>query len=489
MIVKNNNRIRAVLTLCLCGILTTLLSASCCSAPVVPDTGLFSPDYNGVTVPYNIAPLNFCVDGTAMRHARVEVVGESAALHVRARNGRVMFPIRQWHRLLEAEKGHALRVMVHGKDDAQCSFVFDVSSDPIDSYITYRLIDPSFEVWHKVEIRERNLTDFSERVLSDWKHTDNSCMNCHTHGGAHGDLSFFHLRGTGGGTILNRDGTLRKLTLKTDSMTVAATYGDLHPSGRYGVYSWNSVIPTLRFLGSQRMEIYDNASDLLVADFDSNRILFSPLTSGSDVLETFPTFAPDGRSITFCRASSNVLPDSIASIHYSLVRIPFNPATGEQGDTIEILWDGAVEKGSASFPKYSPDGRFLLFCRSDFGTFPIWHRETRLQMLDMTSGKVNTLDTLAEANASSTYHSWSSDGRWIAFASKRGDGQFGRVWLAHIDAQGTASRPFMLPQRDPEHDRLCMKSFNIPDLGDAPVPFDARTIGAMRKNVEAELFK
>lgn len=466
-----------------------ILLAGCHSSPAVPGATVCSPDYAGVTVPPNIAPLNFCLDGAALRSARVTVTGESFSLRVRARGGRVMFPERRWRRLLEAEKGHTLQVTVRGRGEAGCSYSFDVSEDAIDEYVTYRLINPSFEVWHKVEIRERNLTNFDERVLSDWKHTDNSCMNCHTHCNARGDLSFFHLRGAGGGTVLNRDGVLRKLNLKSDSMPVAAAYGDLHPSGRYAVYSWNSVIPSLRALGSNRMEIYDTASDLLVADFDNNRLLFSPLTSGSDVLETFPTFAPDGESITFCRATYHALPDSIEHIRYSLVRIPFDAATGQQGDSIETLWNGEEQDGSASFPKYSPDGRFLLFCRSDFGTFPIWHRETRLQMIDMTTGELKTLDALAEGQGSSTYHSWSSDGRWIAFASKRGDGQFGRVWFAHVDEEGNAARPFVLPQRDPEHDRLCMRSFNIPDLGCTPVPFDARTIGKLRKNVEAEVFK
>ena len=158
-------------------------------------------------------------------------------------------------------------------------FKLQVSADPIDPYVTYRIIDPSFEVWHRVEIRERDVTSFRERILSDWRHTENSCMNCHIHGSGRGNLSFFHLRGPKGGTILNRNGVLRKLTLKNDSMPVAATYGDFHPSGRYAVYTWNNVIPALRALDSHRMEVYDTASDMLVTDFDTNSMLFSPKQS------------------------------------------------------------------------------------------------------------------------------------------------------------------------------------------------------------------
>jgi len=465
--------------------------ASCTGGPLpVVDDALCTPGYDGAVVPYNIAPLNFCIDGAEYARAKVKVTGQNSTLTVRARRGRVMFPEKAWHRLLEAAKGHTLTVTIKpGGDSRSSSFSFTVSPDPIDAYVTYRLIDPSFEVWHRIEIRERDVTCFRERILSDWRHTDNSCMNCHIHGQGRGDLSFFHLRGERGGTILNREGTLRKLTLKTDSMPVAATYGDFHPSGRYAVFTWNNVIPALRALDSHRMEVYDDASDLLVADFDENRLLFSPLTSGTEAYETFPTFSPDGRYIYFCRADYHPVPDSVKHLRYSLVRVPFDVAAGTMGDSIEVVWDAKQEGGSASLPKISPDGRRLLFCRSDYGTFPIWHRETQLLMMDCETGIIDSLAVLKAGDASSSYHSWSRDGRWIAFASKRGDGMFGRIWFAHVDAGGNVSTPFRLPQRDPEHDRLFLRSYNIPDLGDAPVPFDARTVGRLRKNLPAEVFR
>lgn len=40
-------------------------------------------------------------------------------------------------------------------------------------------------------------------------------LNCHTHAQQRGDLSMFYIRGKHGGAILNRNGELRKLTLKS----------------------------------------------------------------------------------------------------------------------------------------------------------------------------------------------------------------------------------------------------------------------------------
>ena len=470
-------------------LLLILVLTSCTGGPLpVTDGVVRTPDYDGAVVPFNIAPLNFCLDGAEYARARVEVRGRSGSITVRARRGRVMFPERRWHRLLESEKGNTLTVEITSAGQPS-SFSFTVSPDPIDAYVTYRLIDPSFEVWHRIEIRERDVTGFRERILSDWRHTDNSCMNCHIHGQSRGDISFFNLRGEHGGTILNREGTLRKLTLKADGMPVAATYGDFHPSGRYAVFTWNNVIPSLRTLGSHRMEVYDDASDLLVADFDENRLLVSPLTSATEAYETFPTFSPDGRYIYFCRADYVPVPDSVKQLRYSLARVPFDAASGVMGDSIEVVWDASLQQGSASLPKFSPDGRWLLFCRSDYGTFPIWHRETQLLMMDVSTGVTRSPAVLKAPDASTSYHSWSSDGRWIAFASKRGDGLYGKPWFSHISPDGTVTRPFLLPQKNPHFYDTMLRSFNVPDLGNAPVGFDAEVIENIWKDVPAEPFE
>ena len=70
-----------------------------------------------------------------------------------------------------------------------------------------------------------------------------------------------------GGTVLNRDGKLRKLALKNEQMISAAVYGDFHPDGRYGVFSSNVIIPMFHAESNRRLEVYDTVSDLAVADF------------------------------------------------------------------------------------------------------------------------------------------------------------------------------------------------------------------------------
>lgn len=73
---------------------------------------------------------------------------------------------------------------------------------------------------------------------------------------------------------------------------------------------------------------------------------------------------------------------------------------------------------------------------------------------------------LAAANSRDTesYHSWSSNGRWLLYASRRVNGLYSMPYIVHIDAQGKPSKPFLLPQKSPDFYDKCLKSFNIPEF-------------------------
>ena len=449
------------------------------------------PDYRDVTIPCNIAPLNFLLRTEGVDVIDVRVRGNQDSLCLRSRGHKAIFPLDAWKSLLAAESGHTLTVSVQarvqGKWQAWPDFAWHVVADSVDAYVSYRLIEPGYEVWNALQIRERCVENFNERILADNARTGRGCMNCHIHGQGRGDLSMFHLRGKGGGTVLNRDGRLRKLNLKNSRVKDGVVYGDFHPDGRYAVFSSNVIIPMFHTEGSRRLEVYDTVSDLVIADLDANRFLSSSLTADSTVFETFPTFSADGRWVYYCAAPRVSLPDSILQLRYSLCRVAFDADRGVWGDRVDTLWNARLHSGSVCHPKASPDGRYLLFTVANYGTFPIWHRETDLHLMDLRTGRI---DTLAEVNSnrSDTYHSWSSDSRWFAFASKRGDGQYGRVYLAYVDTCGKAHKPFVLPQSDPANDDLNLKSYNIPDLSRTPVPFDADAIERIYRSGAAEEF-
>lgn len=437
------------------------------------------PDYVGVTVPQNIAPLNFLLrDSCEALYVTAAAGGYEIKSH--KKGCEADFDLLEWKKLMEKGAGKGITVTVTaliGDDWIKYKpFEVGVSDDKIDSYLTYRLIEPDYEVFSRLQIVERNIEDFSERVICDYNTVGNRCMNCHTHAPGDGDLSFLYVRGEGGGMVLNDHGKIRLLDFKTPDMVSGSVYAQFDPTGRYIVFSTNAIIPAFHSRPEKRLEVFDTKSDVYVYDLKQDKVLRSPLLADSTRLETFPTFSSDGDAIYYCVANGPVRPSAIDSVHYSLCRIGFDPKLGKLGAKTDTIVSG-IPGRSVSHPRVSPDGKRLLYTVSDFGTFPIWHREADLQMIDLGSGKIDTLQVV-NSEMSDTYHSWSSTGRWFVFASKRYDGLYGKPYFAHVSADGKVSKPFLLPQKSPSFYDDNLKSFNVPDLGPAAVSFMPRDVAS-----------
>lgn len=156
------------------------------------------PDYRDITIPYNIAPLNFLIEKA--EGLRAAVYGKADSLVVYGK-GKACFPVDEWKKWLYRQKGQTLQVrvtaLINGKWLEYPAFQWRVAEDAIDGYLSYRLIEPGYEVWNDLQLCERNLENFSEKVIADNKLTGGNCMNCHTYGKQNGQLSLFHLRGRG----------------------------------------------------------------------------------------------------------------------------------------------------------------------------------------------------------------------------------------------------------------------------------------------------
>lgn len=454
------------------------------------------PDYTDVTIPVNIAPLNFLVRDKDVKDIEVIASYEDGAsapqnmsenyITATNRGKGVKFNMSEWKDFLQKAVGKKVNVQVYtrnGEGDwtEYKPFSWTVVGDSIDSYLTYRLIEPDYEVWNKLQIKERCIENFDETVLADHNLQENRCMNCHVFGNQDPSLSMVYVRGEGGGAILNRHGKLRKLGIKNDSLISSSVYYGFSPSGKYITFSTNIIIPAFHANPSKRLEVYDTKSDVYVADLDNDRIISSPLTSDSTQLETFPTFSPDGKYIYYCVANRDGLKSkNLKGLQYALVRISFDEKTRQFGTQVDTLY----KERSVCHPKVSPDGKHLLFTVADYGTFPIWHPEADLYMMDLQTGKVDSL-SIVNSKKSDTYHSWSHNSRWFVFASKRDDGLYGKPYFCYIDRQGKAQKPFVLPQEEPTFYDNFLKSFNIPELSRGPVPFNAIDIeNAMKQPTE-----
>ena len=447
------------------------------------------PDYVGVTIPVNIAPLNFSMaDEQALCIDAVITDNHGNSLH--SQGEAVDFDLDDWHTLLGQNRGDSLNITVSAKYDdgwhTYSPFSIYVSLDSIDYGICYRLIEPGYEVWSKMGIYERDLSTFDERPLIENTQFE-GCVNCHSFNrGNPADMSL-HIRGPHGATLLRQNGgPFTAYNTKTDQTLGLCVYPYWHPSGRYVAYSTNATSQLFHNAHPNRIEVFDTASDLQVYDVEKNELLLSPLLKQDSVFETFPVFSPDGRSLYFCAAMGHPLElkgsgNGLDSLHYSLCRIDFDPATGTFGNQVDTIvcasasstW-GDRKGASVSFPRPSYDGRFLCYTLSDYGQFSIWHHEADLWLLDLATGESRPM---TEANSPDTesFHNWSTNSRWLVLSSRRDDGLYTRPYFCHVDTAGVVTKAFMLPQRNPRRfyrDRFF--SFNVPDFIIAPTHFDGR---------------
>ena len=444
------------------------------------------PDYCEITIPQNIAPLNFLLRG---KYDAIEV--RAGSIIINAKGNEAVFDIDDWKELMKQSVGKCIEVTITALSDGHWiqyrPFHWQVVADKVDPYLTYRLIEPDYEIWNNVQIQQRCVENFETNALGHYEQLENRCMNCHTFANQDPQLSMMYVRGKNGGAILNQNGKLSKLSIP------GSVYFGFSPSGRFITYSTQKIIPAFHSLASKRLEVFDSQSNVFVADMQKHRIISSPLLSDSLKFETFPTFSPDGKYIYYCSADTVDLPKDIKNLQYSLVRIPFDEQTGTIGAQVDTLVNAqrSVVNGqcpkSVCHPRISPDGRYLLYTVADYGTFPIWHPEADLQMMDLKTGKIDTLD-IVNSEKSDTYHAWSSNSRWFVFASKRDDGLYGKPYFCYIDEEGRAYKPFCLPQEHPTFYDNNLKSFNAPELGKGKVPFDVDDV-AKAMQQEALIFK
>ena len=452
------------------------------------------PDYIGVTIPVNIAPLDFnLADETALLVDAVITDGHGNSLHSQG-DETVDFDIDEWHALLGQNQGDSLSVVVSAKYEdgwrTYKPFSIYVSPDSIDYGLCYRLIEPGYEVWSRMGIYERDLSSFEERPLIENTQFE-GCVNCHSFNrGNPADMSL-HIRGKHGATLLRQDyGPVTAYNTRTDKTLGLCVYPYWHPSGRYIAYSTNTTNQLFHNASPNRVEVFDTASDLQVYDVERNELLLSPLLKQDSIYETFPVFSADGRSIYFCAARA--LPEGslqLDSIRYSLCRIGFDPETGTFGDHIETVVDAPAQQKSVSFPRPSYDGRFLCYTLSDYGQFSIWHHEADLWLLDLATGE-NRLMEGANSKDTESFHNWSTNSRWLVLSSRRDDGLFTRPYFSHVDEMGKISKAFMLPQHNPRRFyRGRFMSFNVPDFITGPTRFDSRQAAQAINNDYRKDFK
>lgn len=463
--------------------ITTLIVFSGCneqveSPHIIDAYPVIFPDYVGVTVPASIAPLNFTIKAEKFDKIDVKIRGQkSGEVHVQDKEV-VQFSEKDWHSLLENNKGSAIEVEVSLKLDGKWkqykTFAIYVNATPIDHGLVYRMIAPGYEVYSKMGIYQRDLSSFEQKTIYENTMVSGSCVNCHAFNQNDPASMSLHIRGGHGATMLQVDGKMELYTTKTDSTISSCVYPYWHPSGKYIAYSVNQTKQGFHEIHNKRVEVFDEASDIVVYDLKKNQLLTSSLLK-TDNFETFPVFSPDGKTLYFCSSKKQDIQSDYKDIKYSLCKIAFDPEKQRFGDVVDTVISSNITGKSISFPRPSFDGKYLMYTQSDYGNFSIWHKEADLYLLSLKDGTSRRLDEV-NSNDTESFHDWSSNSHWFVFSSRREDGLYTRLYIASIDENGKISKPFLLPQKDPRFYDYSLFSYNVPEFITAPIKVDSREL-------------
>lgn len=452
------------------------------------------PDYTDVTLPFNIAPLNFKL-AVPHKDARAIFKNGDYSFEVTAQSGQFTIPSGKWKKLLQTATGKMIDVTICVRENKEWAsyipFSFSVAKEPIDSYLVYRLIEPGYELWNQMGIYQRNLETYKESAVYENKMTGNNCVNCHSFCMQSPDKMLFHLRETYPGTILVDGDKIEKLNTQTEQTISPLVYPSWHPSGKFIAFSVNKTKQGFHSNHKNRVEVFDEASDVVVYDVEKHEIVTAACLFSKNAFETFPTFSPDGKTLFFCSAPAMNMPHEFEKIKYNLCAVSFNSSARSFGQTVDTLYNAVTNGQSASFPRVSPDGKYLLYTLSGYGNFSIWHKDSNLHLIDLISKESKPLDVV-NSNDVESYHSWSSNSRWIVFSSRRLDGLYTRPFIAYIDNKGNASKPFLLPQKDTDFYHRFMKSYNIPEFVTGEITSKSREIAIKAKEesgVDVTFFK
>ncbi|MHC4917742.1 MAG: tetratricopeptide repeat protein, partial [Planctomycetota bacterium] len=197
----------------------------------------------------------------------------------------------------------------------------------------------------------------------------------------------------------------------------------------------------------------------ILAIYSREEKAFRSLPGADDprFVQSNPSWSPDGKFIIFARHEAYDLKhidqrgrvllsaeecreflEEGKPFRFDLYRIPYNGGRGGVPEPIK----GASHNGASNyFGRYSPDGKWIVFCRAS--NYMLLAPDSELYIIPAEGGKARRLR--CNTRRMNSWHSWSPNGRWLVFSSKA-NGPYTQLYLTHIDEKGRSTPAVLLSQ-------------------------------------------
>ena len=396
-----------------------------------------------------------------------------------------------WSLIKQRSAGQSVTVTIAGSGGARAQVRISTSTDPVGAPIFYRDVPLMPSEVEKGVIkpivpsavplvgwRLRNVAESSSRLVLEGLPT---CANCHSFSkdgktlgldvdGPQNDKGTYAIVSLAPRTSIRTEDvfTWNDFPDKPPGHRTIGFMAQISPDARYAVTTVNEDVFVDNFKDYRFLQVFYPTRGILAwYDRSTKRIRALPGADNPNFVQTNGFWSPDGKYLVFARAGArDAYPkgrklaeyagDPLEpAIQYDLYRIPFN---GGKGGRPVAIAGASGNHMSNSFPKVSPDGRWIVFVQSRNGQ--LMRPDGQLYIVPAAGGQARRMRcNTARMNS---WHSFSPNGRWMVFSSKSRS-PYTQLFLTHLDEEGKDS-PAILIENSTDANRAA----NIPEFVNIP---------------------